>query len=149
MSFKQKVYDGFVALLNEKVAVLQSDLAELKASIENETKSSVGDKYETARAIMQTRQAQVNLQLTDTFSQKAILDSIDIQVKPIVVAKGSLVKTNKGYFFMSIALGKIEVDGTQVFSLSPQSPLGNKLNGLAVGGEVIINSVKYVVEELG
>ncbi len=148
MSFKQKVYDGFVALLNEKIAALQNDLAELKASIENETKSSVGDKYETARAIMQTRQAQVNQQLTDAFSQKAVLDSIDVLAKPIMVSKGSLVKTNKGYFFVSIALGKIEVDGAQVFSLSPQSPLGSKLSGLAVGDEAAINNIRYVVEEI-
>jgi len=148
MSFKQTVYGGFVALLNEKIAALQNDLAELKASIENETKSSVGDKYETARAIMQTRQAQVNQQLTDAFTQKAILDSIDVQAKPIVVSKGSLVKTNRGYFFMSIALGKIELDGAQVFSLSPQSPLGGKLSGLAVGDEAAINNIKYVIEEI-
>jgi hypothetical protein len=148
MSFKQTVYDGFVALLNEKIAALQNDLVELRASIENETKSSVGDKYETARAILQTRQAQVNQQLTDAFTQKAILDSIDVQAKPIMVSKGSLVKTNRGYFFISIALGKIELGGANVFSLSPQSPLGGKLSGLAVGDEAAINNIKYVIEEI-
>jgi len=148
MSFKQSVYDGFVALLNQKIAALQNDLTELKASIENETKSSVGDKYETARAIMQTRQAQVNQQLADAYTQKAVLDAMDVQAKPIVVCKGSLVKTNRGYFFISIALGKIEVHGTQVFSLSPQSPLGGKLSGLAVGNQATINNITYVIEEI-
>ena len=74
MSFKQSVYDGFVALLNQKIAALQNDLTELKASIENETKSSVGDKYETARAIMQTRQAQVNQQLADALPTSLWID---------------------------------------------------------------------------
>ncbi len=146
MSFKQKIFNALLQLLNEKIDWLQQDLAEMKASKENETKSTAGDKHETARAITQTKEDRLNTQLNETLSQKALLEAIDISLSPVKVAKGSVVKTDKGYFFISVALGKITVDEKVVFSLSPQSPLGSKLMGLKINDKVAVNGAEYIVE---
>jgi hypothetical protein len=146
MSFKQKIFNALLQLLNEKIDWLKNDLAEMKASKENETKSTAGDKHETARAITQTKEDQLNTQLNETLSQKAQLEAIDISISNSTIAKGSVVQTNKGYFFISIALGKITVDEKVVFSLSPQSPLGSKLMGLKINDTLAVNGVSYVVE---
>jgi hypothetical protein len=37
------------------------------------------------------------------------------------IVNGSLVKTDKGYLFISIALSKARIDGNPVNALSPQS----------------------------
>ena len=57
-------------------------------------------------------------------------------------------KTNRDYFFMSIALGKATVEGIKVTSLSSQSPLGIKLMGLIAGDVAEINNIKYVIENI-
>ena len=64
------------------------------------------------------------------------------------ITKGSLIKTNKGYLFLSIALGKIIIDGIDVIILSPQSPLGIKLIGLQSQSSVEINKIVYMIEEV-
>jgi hypothetical protein len=146
MSFKQKIFNALLQSLNEKVDWLKNDLAEMKASKENETKSTAGDKHETARAITQTKEDQLNTQLNETLSQKTQLEAIDISISNSTIAKGSVVQTSKGYFFISVALGKITVDEKVVFSLSPQSPLGSKLLGLKINDTVAVNGICYIVE---
>jgi hypothetical protein len=48
------------------------------------------------------------------------------------VTLGSLVRANGIYLYLSLAT-KINIEGVNVIALSPQSPLGSKLLGNAVG----------------
>ena len=62
--------------------------------------------------------------------------------------KGSLVKTDKGYLYLSVAIGKISVDGVSVIALSTQSPLGKQLMGKKTNEEAAINNVHYLIQEI-
>jgi len=135
-------------LVNERVKMLQDVLADLKESGINETKSTAGDKHETALAMLQIEQANTRGQLDDALAKRAILEKINPTLSPIKIASGSLVKTNRGYLFISIALGKIPIDDQMVIALSPQSPLGAKLIGLSAPASVEINSTSYVIESI-
>ena len=145
MTFKQKIYTRFLELMNEKVLSLQKVLNDLRESAANETKSTAGDKHETALAMLQIEQENTNRQLTEALEQKRALEKINPSTQPPLIAVGSLVKTNKGCFFVSVALGKITVDGTTVISLSPQSPLGIKLKGLRPNDTTEINKISYTI----
>ena len=146
--FKRKIYSHYLQVINDKVKSLQNILADLKESGTNETKSTAGDKHETALAMLQIEQANVRAQLKSMLEQKAALEKINPVLSPTSVANGSLVKTNLGYFFISAALGKAVVDGTTVIALSQQSPLGKLLRGLKVGGSADINNNRYVIENI-
>jgi len=148
MTLKQKIYSHYLQLINDKVKSLQNILADLKESGTNETKSTAGDKHETALAMLQIEQANVRGQLKDALEQKAILEKINPALSPASIVNGSLVKTNRGYLFMSVALGKAVVDGITVITLSQQSPLGKLLMGLKEGGSTIINNNSYVIESI-
>jgi hypothetical protein len=63
-----------------------------------------------------------------------------------MVKKGSLVKTDKGDFFVSITLGKIQVEGSLVIAISPESPLGSKLIGLTTSEIANINGTIYAIQ---
>jgi transcription elongation GreA/GreB family factor len=148
MIFKENVHIQCVERINEKIKFLQETLADLKESASNETKSTAGDKHETALAMLQIEQENTNKQLENLLSQKLLIEKIVPGTKPQVIANGTLVKTDKGYFYLSVALGKITVDGKTVIALSPQSPLGNKLIGLNVNETAIMNGVKYLIESI-
>jgi hypothetical protein len=62
------------------------------------------------------------------------------------VVNGSLVKTNKGHLYVSVALGRATIENITVTALSPQSPLGSLLVGLSIKGVAEINGNVYVVE---
>ncbi len=145
LSFKQKVYDRFSEVISNKVFSLQKTLQDLIESTRNETKSSAGDKYETARAMLQIEQDNVKKQLQHAFEQKAVYEKIDFNTGTEIIKKGSLVTTDKGYFLLSTSLGTIKVDGFLVIAISPQSPLGSKLIGLKISEQAFVNGITYTI----
>jgi hypothetical protein len=148
MNLKQKIYDHYLQVINDKVAMLQQVLADLKESGSNETKSTAGDKHETALAMLQIEQANTRGQLQEALTQKAALEKINPSLCASMIVNGSLVKTNRGYLFISIALGKAALENITVIALSPQSPLGQKLMGLKVAEAAGINNMEYLIESI-
>ena len=148
MTFKEKIYESYLRILEDKIQLFQNTLYELRESGINETKSTVGDKYETALAMLHIEQENTNQQLTEAVKQKVLLSKIDPNVSTSKIINGSLIKTNKGYFFLSVALGNTIVDGIAVIALSPYSPLGQKLIGLKANDTTEINGTRYVIENV-
>ena len=134
--------------MNDKLVSLQQVLDDLKESAANETKSTAGDKHETALAMLQIEQANIGAQIQDIKQKKIALQKIDSKTSTYEIRNGSLIKTNKGYLFLSVALGKANIEGNSVVALSPQSPLGQKLIGLYPDAEVAMNSIKYTIESV-
>jgi len=148
MTLKQKIYNHYLQVINDKIKLLQKVLADLKESGSNETKSTAGDKHETALAMLQIEQANIRGQLKDVTDKKTAFIKINPLLTPPTIVNGSLIKTNRGYLFMSVALGKATIDGTPVTALSPQSPLGIKLLGLSVTDIAEINNIQYVIAKI-
>ena len=114
----------------------------------NDAKGSAGDKHETALSMMHIEQEKLNHKLKEVLAQKAVLDKIDATTIARTIIVGSLVKANGIYLYLSSALPKIAVEGINVIALSPQSPLGNKLMGNAVGFTFEINGTKYLIQNI-
>lgn len=148
MTFKQKTYHQFQQLLAEKITILHHQLDELKESTANETKSTAGDKYETARAMLQIEQDNIRHQLQEALEQQSRFSSIDWKETNHEVVQGCLVETNKGWLLLSVALGKTIIEGIPVIALSPQSPLGKQLMGRKPGDKIPINGFNYIIEKI-
>jgi len=146
MTLKQKIYEHYLQVLDQKIDALQQVLNDLKESGANETKSTAGDKHETALAMLQIEQANTRAQLKELLDQKMLFEKINPTVSSATILNGSLIKTNRGYLFLSVAAGKAIIDGNTVIALSPQSPLGAKLMGLEVGDVAEVNDLRYMIE---
>lgn len=145
---KQKVYTVCLQLLQQKIDELQSALNSATEAANNETKSSAGDKHETARAMMQLEQEKITKQLNEALDQKTELEKIDLTINSSIIRKGSFIKTDKGFLFLSIGLGKLTIDTEIIFAVSPQSPLGSKLIGLQEKDTVTLNGASYFIESI-
>jgi transcription elongation GreA/GreB family factor len=148
MTFKQKILQQYQQLVNDRVDVFQDMIQALTEDSKNDAKGSAGDKHETALSMMHIEQEKLNTKLSEILLQKSILDKIDINQNHTKIALGSLVQTNGMLLFMSTALPKIIVDSKTIIAVSPQSPLGNKLLGNALGFEFEINGTKFLVESV-
>ncbi len=148
MTIKQKIFLHYLQICNIKIAVLQQTLVELKESGSNETKSTAGDKHETALAMLQIEQTNKRLQLQQAQEQKVVIEKLETVINTIKIVHGSLVKTNKGYFYISVALGKTIIEDSTVIALSPQSPLGAKLMGLSLHSNIEMNGTEYLIENI-
>lgn len=126
--------------LSEKIATLERMIAETRAS-NNETKSSMGDKYETSREMVQQEINNLQVQLNENVRAKNSLKSINTNLHQII-GLGSLVETDKGLFYIAVSLGNIENDHQKIFLISPESPLALAMTGKSEGEEFYLNKIK-------
>jgi transcription elongation GreA/GreB family factor len=139
-------------LKNHLDARMQAALGAMQSaqsSANEETKSSAGDKYETARAMAQIERDR-HAQLYDQIRQeRAVLDRIDPEFNFQRVGLGTLVNTSAGYFFISVSVGLVDIEGVKVIAVSPQSPLGASLMGKQAGDSFPFQQKKCIIEEIG
>jgi|SRR5690606_35173423 len=146
-SLKIKVLAYYRQQVQDKEDAFRDMIDALTEGAANDAKGSAGDKHETALSMMHLEQEKLNHKLKEILEQKSVLDKIEADMVSSKIILGSLVKANNMYLFLSTALPKIVVEGTTVFALSPQSPLGSKLLGSEKGDEVEVNNTKYIIEE--
>ncbi|KVV14117.1 hypothetical protein [Flavobacterium sp. TAB 87] len=148
MTFKQKTHSYYLQLVQDRIDVFKDMILALTEDSKNDAKGSAGDKHETALSMMHIEQEKLTMKLKESLTQKAILDKIDSSTVAKTIILGSLVKANGIYLYLSGALPKIKIDDVNVIALSPQSPLGNKLMGNAVGFTFEINGTTYLIESI-
>lgn len=145
---KVSAYNYFLRALEEKLSLVSASLADLHDSATGETKRTAGDKHETALAMVQIEQANKQKQKDELLAQKAVMQKIDPSIHTVSIVQGSLVKTSQHYFFISAALGKMNLNEDNIFAISPQSPLGQKMMGLKKGDQFSFNQTHYNIEEI-
>jgi hypothetical protein len=148
MTFKQKIHQHYLQLVQDRIDVFRDMIAALTEDSKNDAKGSAGDKHETALSMMHIEQEKLNHKLKEVLVQKAILEKIDSTTIAKTIIVGSLVKANGIYLYLSVALPKINIEGINVIALSPQSPLGNKLLGMQVNHAFEINTTNYIIQEI-
>ncbi|PKB15691.1 hypothetical protein [Flavobacterium sp. 5] len=146
MTFKQKIHQYYLQLVQDRIDVFKDMIVALTEDSKNDAKGSAGDKHETALSMMHIEQEKLNHKLKEVIAQKNILDKIDSTIIAKNIIVGSLVKANGIYLYLSAALPKIAIDDINVIALSPQSPLGSHLIGNHVGFAFEINGTKYLIE---
>lgn len=133
MTTKQRIYQQCLEAVNQRLSICENGLMNLQESLASETKSSVGDKHETGRAMIQLEREQLGGQLAKVESDKEILLKINPELTSEIVRLGSLVKTSAATYFIAISSEKITWDGVDYYSISLDSPMGQLLIGKRVG----------------
>ncbi len=132
--------------ISEKIQKLEQLIAETRAS-NNDTKSSMGDKYETSREMLQQEINNLQLQLNEHLKSLQILKNINPNPHKIVTL-GSLVETEKGMFFIAISLGELSFSQEKIFVISAESPLAKAMNGKKVGETFIVNNLTQIIKNI-
>ena len=143
--FKEKFLDHCKATVRRKIELIAFSMDEISGSMENETKSSAGDKHETARAKMQSEHEKLSWQMDEFKSQHELLQKLDTERATETISSQNLVYTDKGIFFIIIPLGKVEFESKTIYVISPTSPLGKALIGLKLDESVRVNNFDYKV----
>jgi hypothetical protein len=116
-------------LLNSKLIELEKAIFNVQNAANEESKSSMGDKYETGRAMAQNDRAMLENQKNELLKDIATFENINFEQETEFVKSGSLLQTSIGYILVSVSLGKIIEDGVNVMLISSVSPLGAELSG--------------------
>lgn len=145
MLLKQQLHNLCRAYLDGNIQNAEAVIADAREAARNETKSSAGDKYETAREMMQQDIDLNNARLLQLRRQTDVLDRIAIDTISDIIIPGSIVTTSLGNYFIAISAGKLLVEGQTYYAISMDSPLGAQLKGKKAGDEFIINGKKGTI----
>lgn len=109
------------------------ELRSVDEAAAGETKSSAGDKYETAREMMAQARNLLGRNLSETESGLEVLARMAAAPLRPKIGFGSLVETDQGWHLLGAGLGEMEIAGLTVRMISLSSPLGAALKGKAAG----------------
>ena len=143
---KQALYKTLLHQLEQKIIETKVSLKSAIESRDNDTKSSAGDKHETARAMVQIEIDKSEDQLKKTIDLQSELLSLNLEKQYKKIEKGCLVVTNTEMFFISIGLGKILFNESIYYAISLVSPIGALLKDKVVGDKVQFNGKELLVK---
>jgi len=143
---KQTLYKTLLHQLDLKIVETKLSLRSAIESRDNYTKSSAGDKHETARAMVQIEIDKSEDQLKKTIDLQSELLSLNLEKEHKKIDKGCLVVTNSETFFISIGLGKILFNESIYYAISLVSPIGALLKDKVVGDKVHFNGKEILVK---
>ena len=105
----------------------------------SETKSSMGDKYETSREMIAQEIRNLQRQLSEVHNQMDALVKLN-SAPSKSVELGALVETGAGLFYVSAPVGQLNLDGRTIMTVSPEAPLIQAMQGCTPGGTFSINN---------
>jgi transcription elongation GreA/GreB family factor len=146
--FKSEVYQIVSQELEIRIQKLQILMEDVLDSGAGETKSSAGDKHETGRAMAQLEQEKISKQISELVQQRDVIRKIDPSTTHQKIQLGSLIETNKGWYFFSVGLGSIQLSNTKVFCISLQAPVAKLMFGKKIADCIHFNGQEIMVQKI-
>lgn len=147
-NIKQQLYNLCKQRLEQSIKEIESTIAERREAVSNETKSSMGDKYETTREMLQ-QDINMNLErLSKVKADLATLNTINPENLNTQISPGAFVKTDNGNFFIAVSIGKMKLDSENIFIISAHSPIAVAMKGKKVKNTFTFNSKQYHIKEV-
>ena len=132
---KAELIDYMKELLEERMLIAWTAMEAAQESANDQSKSSMGDKYETSRSMGQLDRNMHARQFEQTRQERLILERVNSNEVTGRVAIGSLLDTTGGWFFIAVSLGAVKIKNETVLAVSSSSPVGASLLGKEVGSK--------------
>jgi len=145
---KSNIHEHCLKELKNRLQTANEAMASLRESVAGDTKSSMGDKYETAREMAQQEQNKIGMQISMLQQWQGIFARIQPGQTHSIAGIGALVATNRGAFYLAAPMGKVVVDGSDIMMISPQSPAGKAMLGKQSGDSFELNGNVFQIESV-
>ena len=132
---KKALIEYMKELLDERMQVAWKAMEAAQDSANDQSKSSAGDKYETARSMGQLDRNMHARQYEQVRQERVVLEKIGESESLTRGAVGALLETSAGWFFISVSLGAVKFNDQTVLAVSSSSPVGISFLGKEAGGQ--------------
>ncbi len=147
-AIKEKLYKACEAYVEERIKRIETAMAGLESDLENETKSSAGDKYETGREMINLEINKLAEQLQQFKILKNTLNVAKKRTNTSSAQLGTVVKTNMANYFIAIPADRIIVDGDEYFAIGANSPIAQLLLHKKSGEKITFNGKTATILEV-
>lgn len=148
LGLKSQLLKSCEAYVDAKLHTVQNAIKDLEAALKLETKCSMGDKYETERAMLHLEFEKLSGQSENFSRLRKTLRSVPLGGTNDQVAFGSVVKTSIANYFVAIPAGEIAVEGEKYFAIGAGAPIAKILAGRSAGEDVTFNGQKILIQEV-
>ena len=145
---KPQIHQHCLQELKSRLQTATEAMASLRESVASDTKSSMGDKYETAREMAQQEQNKIGMQMAMLQQWQGVFARIQPAQTHSIAGIGALVLTNRGAFYLAAPMGKVVVDNNEIMVISPQSPAGKAMLGKQSGESFELNGTLFKIESV-
>ena len=145
---KVEIHETILKLLTNSIVHATKDYELAKESRDSDTKSSAGDKFETGREMMQREMDKISASIDQSKNQLNFLSKINLNRPYSTVDIGCLIITDQGIYYISIGLGKVEINAEIIYAISLDSPIGQLFKGKRVGDELEFRGKTLKINQL-
>ena len=141
---KRQLFVKCMEMLNLQIEKYNKEIEMVKEALETEGSQSEEDNGGKSEMLNEIEKYTKYLESTENL--KTQLKRIDISEEHTHVTNGSLVETENNFFFISVALGKIDVgDKKNYYSISTDAPIYPHLKGKEAGDSFSFNDINYKI----
>lgn len=145
---KEQIHNACLEEVNSRMDRLKADLKEAQEAANEEGKSSMGDKYETGRAMAHLETEKYASQLSTARDMKSVLEGFNPRKIRDQAGAGSLIRTTQGIFYLSVSLGQMKIGEETFFAVSPVSPVGQAMLDKRAGDQFELNGRSYTINKI-
>ena len=136
MEIKKELYKACEVFIADKRLNVRTIMVSNQKALENESKSSAGDKHETGRAMLHLEMEKASQQIAVVSAMQEVLEKIDFSKTTGQVRLGSLIISSRGNYYLSISAGLVKIGLEEYFAVSRSSPIGKLLLGKKIGSVI-------------
>jgi transcription elongation GreA/GreB family factor len=129
-----------------RIADGEKAMQDAQEAANSEGKSSMGDKYETGRAMSQLARDMSAKQVFENKQELINLLKLENTKTDKTIIQGSVVLANGKAFYIAVGLGVINFNNLNVTVLSPKAPLAQLMLGKTAGNQFTLNKKQFVIE---
>ena len=123
-------------------------MKELEEALKPESRSCMGDKYETSRAMLHLEMEKISGQMEQFHNLRKTVSLISNNPAKKPISFGSVVKTTGANYFIAVPAGEIVEGDLKFYAVGVNSPIAKVLLGKAEGDEFLLYGNKIIITEV-
>lgn len=148
VSNKEDLFYKCLDTVNKQIKKYENEMDQIKESMENNDAHTDYDEDDSKGQLLGDFEKYAEY-LDNSRKMKEKLSRIDQKHFSKEVDFGSVVETNENYYFISAALGKINLDeGSTVYAISTEAPIYKEMKGKKPGDTFTFNGKEHKIIDI-
>lgn len=145
---KERLLEACMHYVDERIGKIDVAIKDLEDALKLETKCSMGDKYETGRAMLHLEFEKLSVQHEQYQKLRKTVRMIDPKLTFQKAGFGAVVETQQANYFIAIPAGEIVLEDKKYYAVGAGAPISRALEGKNVGEEILFNGKAISIKEV-
>lgn len=145
---KKELTEACRKYVDARIARFNETMQELEEALKPESRSCMGDKYETSRAMLHLEFEKISGQVEQFTSLRKTVSLIDQFSSLEDIGFGTVVKTTGANYFISVPAGEITAGGEKFYAVGINAPVAQVLSGKKEGESFTINGRTFTIIQI-